>query len=117
MTEEFKSTLKTLSGRDGITHILGRVDITAIMPDGRVATIELKTSKHKLPKSIYDFNSTTYHPMTLKHYAGQVLTYDIIPKLRGIRSTPYLLNITIDYDTKKIVDHQMIEVPTEHNLG
>lgn len=117
ITEEFKGTLRTLSGRNIITHILGRVDITAIMPDGSVATIELKTSKHKLPKSIYDSSSTTYHPMTLKHYAGQVLSYDIMRKQRGIRSTPYLLNITINPETNKIVGYQMIEVPTEHNLG
>lgn len=114
ITDTLKSILNTIAGRSGgvnlIDTILGRVDITAIMPDGSVATIEMKTSKYKLPSSI-NGSDGTYPSKKLEHYSGQVLTYDIIRKQVGIRSTPYLLNFQT-FDDGSIKFDRLLEIPT-----
>lgn len=115
ISEKLRNILNVLASEKGspkiVDTILGRVDITAVMPNGEVATIELKTSQYTLPSSI-NASDGTYDPQTLKYYASQVLTYDIIRKQNGIRSIPYLYNIRRT-ESGAIVKDKFLKLPTD----
>lgn len=116
-TDKLRGIISTVTGKPSgdISGILGRVDITGILPDGSVVTIELKTSKNKLP-STWDGNDGTYPKRTLTKYSAQVLTYDIIRKQHGIRSTPYILNMHRGDDGTLKFD-RLLEVPAVEGRG
>ena len=117
ITEELKGILSVVSGQPSsdISGILGRVDITGILPDGSVITIEMKTSGHKLPSTL-DGNDGTYPKRTLTKYSAQVLTYDIVRKQHGINSTPYILNIHRADDGTVTFD-RLLEIPAIEGRG
>jgi hypothetical protein len=52
-TDKLRGIMSTMTGKSSadIAKIIGRVDITGILPDGSVVTIELKTSKNRLPST------------------------------------------------------------------
>lgn len=115
ISDKLRGMLNVLASETGSTRliesILGRVDITAVLPNGEVKTIELKTSKFTLPSSI-NGSDGTYPPDLLRFYSGQVLTYDIIRRQQGIRTTPFLLNIRRT-ESGALVEDKIIELPTD----
>lgn len=117
ITDKLLGIMSSISGKNisDIAGILGRVDITGILPDGSVITIELKTSSHRLPSSL-EGSDGTYPRSTLARYSAQVLTYDIIRKQHGIKSTPYLLNIHRTDDGSISFD-KLLEIPAIPGRG
>ena len=117
LTSDFLSLLNIVSGNttgDEVEALLGRVDITAVMPDGSTATIELKTTGYKLPKNISKESfaqSGVMHSETFQKYCAQVLTYDIIRKQHGFTDTPYLMNIHRKPNGELELD-TIMEIPT-----
>ena len=117
LTHEFLSLLNALSkSQTGtlVEALFGRVDITAIMPDGSTATIELKTSGHDFPENFSPsaFTDGVIDKRVFQRYCAQVLSYNIIRRQHGFRDTPYLLHVK-RFPDGRVAYGRLLKVPTD----
>lgn len=117
LTHEFLALLNTLSRSSTGTLVeafFGRIDITAVMPDGSTATIELKTSGYDFPENFSPsaFTDGVIDRRVFQRYCAQVLSYDIIRRQHGFRDTPYLLHVKRSPDGR-VEFGKLLKVPTD----